>query len=273
MAQYSLPLEWIYLHHKGARVLTPYLHRVAELVCQGQLHAQYFYGFGPHTIIAPCGIRHVEKALILNKNANSFFLLIMHILVNIILLENYWISYRKLSLYSLIPLFAKDWFIYPMSFVLAYEFLFKSYTFLCERITHGRRDEEKDDLPSTASLAIWSQWLLLCWLKLGPTSIFSSHTWVGDQDLSHSLFVFKHIDTWTESTAIRSGIGAHMECRSIGGVLDSYATVLVSCLWCSVSFMLGLRLMLYLFWMDFTKYVDCFCCYEHSDIISTNLQT
>lgn len=91
----------------------------------------------------------------------AFFLLIMHILVTIILLENYWISYRKLSLYSLIPVFAKDWFIYPMSFVLAYEFLFKSYTFLCERITHGRRDEEKDDLPSTASLAIWSQWLLL----------------------------------------------------------------------------------------------------------------
>lgn len=73
MAHYNLPLEWIYLHHKGARVLTPYLHRVAELVCQGQLHAQYFYGFDPHTIITPCGIRHVEKALILNKNANSFF--------------------------------------------------------------------------------------------------------------------------------------------------------------------------------------------------------
>lgn len=198
----------------------------------------------------------------------------MDIFVTIILPGKYWISYRKLSLYSLIPVFAKDWFIYPMSFVLAYEFLFKSYTFLCERITHGRRDEEKDDLPSTASLAIWSQWLLLCWLKLGPRSLFWSHMCVGDQDWSHSLFVFpSHIDTWTESIGIRSGTGAHMEWWSVGGVLDSYATVLVSCLWCSVSFMPGLRLMLYLFWLDSIEDVDCFCCYEHSDTISMNLQT
>lgn len=64
LTQNNLPLEWIYLHHKGTRVLTPHLHKVAELVCQA---------FDPHDVILPLGEKDFERELILNEKIKIAF--------------------------------------------------------------------------------------------------------------------------------------------------------------------------------------------------------